>query len=52
MTYGVDLLGSCFGALLTGVLLIPILGIAWSCFVIAAINFSILIILGLGRTRL
>ena len=52
LTYGVDLLGSCFGALLTGVLLIPVLGIAWSCFAIAAINFSILIVLGLGKARL
>lgn len=52
LTYGVDLLGSCFGAFLTGTFLIPVLGIAWSCFAIAAINLSVLIVLGLCRTRL
>lgn len=52
LTYGIDLLGSCFGASLTGIFLIPVLGITWSCFVIAAINFSVLMVLGLGRARL
>ena len=49
LTYGVDLLGSCLGALLTGVFLIPILGITWSCFAIVALNLSVLVVLGLGR---
>jgi spermidine synthase len=52
LTYGIDLLGSCLGALLSGIFLIPILGIFWSCFIIAAINFSVLIVLFLGRDRL
>ena len=51
LTYGVDLLGSCFGAFLTGIILIPTLGIFGSCFVIAVINLSVLIILGLSRPR-
>ena len=52
LTYGVDLLGSCLGALLTGIFLVPVLGINWSCFVIAAINFSVSAILILCRIRL
>ena len=51
LTYGVDLLGSCFGAFLTGIILIPTLGIFGSCFVIAVINLSVLIVLGLSRPR-
>ena len=49
LTYGVDLLGSCLGAFLTGIFLIPILGIYWSCWVIGMVNFSILVVLILGR---
>ncbi len=52
LTYGIDLLGSCFGAFLTGIFLIPVLGITWSCFVIALINFSVLMVLVFGRIRL
>ncbi|MDD5408748.1 MAG: fused MFS/spermidine synthase [Candidatus Omnitrophica bacterium] len=51
LTYGIDLLGSCLGALLSGIFLIPVLGISWSCFIVAAINFSALIVLLLGRDR-
>jgi spermidine synthase len=52
LAYGIDLLGSCFGAFLTGIFLIPVLGITWSCFVIALINFSVLMVLVFGRIRL
>ncbi|MDD5281459.1 MAG: hypothetical protein PHC37_02180 [Candidatus Omnitrophica bacterium] len=52
LTYGVDLAGSCLGAFLTGIFLIPILGIVWSCLAIAVINFSVLIMLILGKTSL
>lgn len=38
LTYGVDLLGSCLGALLTASLLIPILGLYRTCLGTAAIN--------------
>ena len=49
LVYGVDLLGACFGASLTGILLIPVLGIIGSCFAITAINLSILVILIFSR---
>lgn len=42
LTYGVDLLGSFFGALLTGILFIPILGIVKTCAAVALINLAIL----------
>ena len=42
LSYGIDLLGSFFGALLTGVFLIPILGIPRTCFAVALINLSVL----------
>jgi len=51
LTYGIDLLGSCLGALLSGMFLIPVLGIPWSCFIVAAINFSALIVLLLSRRQ-
>ncbi|MDD5505664.1 MAG: fused MFS/spermidine synthase [Candidatus Omnitrophica bacterium] len=49
LTYGVDLLGSCLGAFLTGIFLIPVLGITWSCFVIAIINFTVLTVLAINK---
>ena len=45
LIYGVDLFGSFFGALLTGIFLIPILGIPKTSFAIALVNFSVLILL-------
>jgi predicted membrane-bound spermidine synthase len=42
LSYGIDLLGSFFGALLAGAFLIPILGIPKTCFATALINLSIL----------
>ena len=45
LNYGIDLFGSFLGALLTGVFLIPILGIPKTCFAIALINLSVLILL-------
>lgn len=42
LTYGLDLIGSFIGALLTGVLLIPILGISKTCFALGLINLAIL----------
>jgi spermidine synthase len=45
LSYGIDLLGSFFGALLTGIFLIPILGISKTCFAVALINLSVLILL-------
>ena len=45
LSYGIDLFGSFFGALLTGIFLIPILGIPKTCFVVALINVAVLALL-------
>jgi spermidine synthase len=45
LSYGIDLFGSFFGALLTGIFLIPILGIPKTSFAIALVNLSVLILL-------
>ena len=44
-TYGIDLLGACAGALLTGAILIPVIGITQTCLAIAFMNTLILCIL-------
>jgi predicted membrane-bound spermidine synthase len=38
LIYGVDLLGSCLGALLVSAFWVPILGIVQTCFAIALFN--------------
>jgi len=43
--YGVDLLGSCLGALLASLILIPILGIFQTCLLVSILNFGVLILL-------
>lgn len=48
LTYGVDLFGSFLGALFTGIILIPILGIIKTCLAIALINLVILALLVLN----
>ena len=45
LTYGLDLLGSCFGALLVSVFLLPIIGIPMTCLLAAALNIISLILL-------
>ncbi|MCX5666871.1 MAG: hypothetical protein NTY34_00940 [Candidatus Omnitrophica bacterium] len=45
LSYGVDLFGSFLGALLTGVFLIPILGIPKTCFAVALINAAVIALL-------
>ena len=49
LSYGLDLLGSCLGALLAGVILVPVLGITQTCFLVAGLNCAILVILLLFR---
>lgn len=44
MTYGMDLFGASMGAVLTGVLLIPVLGLIKTCFVLAIMNFLVLLL--------
>jgi len=51
VVYGLDLLGACSGALLTGVFLIPVLGINGSCWMIALLNFSVFAALLFNRKR-
>ncbi|MFA5231225.1 MAG: hypothetical protein WC060_03095 [Candidatus Omnitrophota bacterium] len=51
LTYAIDLLGSCLGALLSGIFLLPVLGITWSCFTIAIINLSVSVVLSLPKSK-
>ena len=48
LSYGIDLFGSCLGALLTAIFLIPILGIPKTCWVAAAANLTVLALLIFG----
>lgn len=45
VTYGLDLFGSCLGALFTAAFLLPVLGIPVTCLAISAVNFTILLAL-------
>jgi len=45
LTYGIDLLGSCLGALFTGAFLIPVIGVAKTCFAIGLINLAVVVFL-------
>jgi len=49
--YGIDLFGSCLGALLASAILIPILGIFQTCLLVAALNFGVLGLLLIGRLQ-
>ncbi|OIO33805.1 MAG: hypothetical protein AUJ70_02535 [Candidatus Omnitrophica bacterium CG1_02_40_15] len=49
LLYGVDLLGSCAGGLITGIILIPILGILQTCVLLSVINIFIFILLSNSR---
>ncbi|MDD5427705.1 MAG: fused MFS/spermidine synthase [Candidatus Omnitrophica bacterium] len=44
LTYGLDLLGSCLGAALTGVFMIPVLGLVQSCLAVAFLNLAVVLI--------
>lgn len=45
LLYGVDLFGSCLGALLASALLIPILGILQTCLIVSLFNLSTFLLL-------
>ncbi len=45
MTYGLDLIGACIGALLVSIFLIPIIGIPNTCFEVCILNFVSLILI-------
>ena len=51
LTYGVDLFGSCLGALFTGAFLIPVMGIPKTCYAIGFLNLAMLIILFFSSQR-
>jgi len=38
VNYSADLAGSAFGAFLTAIVLLPLLGLVYTCFVVAALN--------------
>jgi len=42
MSYGLDLLGACFGAFFAAAFLVPVLGIFGTCFLVAVINAAVL----------
>ena len=45
MLYGADLVGGCVGALLTAVLLVPVLGIPQTCAAVALVGLAGLLVL-------
>ncbi|MBU1894228.1 MAG: hypothetical protein KJ983_00240 [Candidatus Omnitrophica bacterium] len=51
LSYGLDLMGACFGALLSAAFLIPILGIFQTCLLTAVINMSVLVALMLASRK-
>ena len=51
LLYGIDLLGSCLGALLASAILVPILGMISTLVLVAALNFAALILLLLPYLR-
>ena len=51
LTRGMDLLGSCLGALLVSTFLVPILGITQTCVAIALLNAIVLAALMMNRKR-
>jgi len=51
LTYGMDLFGSCLGALLVSAFLVPILGLTQSCVAIALLNIAVLLALIANRRK-
>jgi spermidine synthase len=45
LTYGMDLFGSCLGAFFAAIFLIPILGIPETCYAVATVNVTVLVLL-------
>lgn len=52
LSYGMDLVGSCLGALLTAALLVPLLGIYQTCILCVLVNLSVLLLLRVGFMKL
>jgi spermidine synthase len=51
LTYGIDLFGSCLGAALTLIILVPVIGISQACILVAGLNLTGLFLLGAERRR-
>ena len=49
LLYGIDLLGSCVGGLVIGMIFIPILGIIQTCVLLSVINIFIFILISNSR---
>lgn len=49
LTYGMDLLGSCIGALAVSAFLVPILGITQTCVAVALLNAAVWVVLVVGK---
>lgn len=49
VTYGIDLIGSCLGALIAGTLLLPILGVLYTCIAVCLLNMVALGLLLMGK---
>lgn len=49
LTYGMDLLGSCIGALAVSAFLVPILGITQTCVAVALLNAAVWVVLAVGH---
>jgi len=49
VVYGLDLAGSCIGALVTGAILIPVIGFTQTCLVVACLNALVALMLVVCR---
>jgi len=49
LIYGIDLLGSCMGALLASAILVPILGVFQTCLLVAFLNTTVLILIAVSK---
>lgn len=52
ITYGVDLMGACIGAIIISSLLIPLLGIFKTCLAVSVLNLCVFILLSIARHSL
>jgi len=51
LTYGIDLLGACLGAIIASALLIPVLGIFQTCLAVGLLNLSVFLSLLIVKKR-
>jgi spermidine synthase len=51
LNYGADMLGSCCGALLVSVFIIPLMGITVACLLVALLNIATLVVLLVNKPR-